>query len=159
MSSRPSNTLPQSGRHSFTEQELQTRYYSSIGGGDPAKSAKAAAADLAVLTGFLSQRGWATLTVYSSNGGTSGAGSSSAALTEADYRELDNQLDEVCDGGQLCCSTLSHSFGRPKASHDACLKHPHLSHALDVAALSVCSSVACWMAPCVLSHDCMCDCV
>ena len=73
-------------------QELEKRYYTHAGG-ESAKTVKAAAADLALLSGFFSQRGWVTLTVPSSN--SSSGGTSKAGLTEADHRELDAQLDEV----------------------------------------------------------------
>ena len=76
----------------YVIQELEKRYYTHAGG-ESAKTAKAAAADLALLSGFFSQRGWVTLTVPSSN--SSSGCTSTAGLTEADYRELDAQLDEV----------------------------------------------------------------
>lgn len=74
-------------------QELEKRFYSGSSSAEAGKAAKAAAADFAVLAGFLSQRGWATLTVPSSNSSSGGTGG--VKLTEADYRELDSQLDEV----------------------------------------------------------------
>lgn len=73
-------------------QELEKRYYSTAAT-DAAKSAKAAAADLATLAAFFSQRGWATLSVPSSN--SSSGEAKPAHLTEEDFRELDSQLDEV----------------------------------------------------------------
>lgn len=85
-------------------QELEKRYYSNSAAGDAA-SAKAAAADLATLTAFFSQRGWATLSVPS-NTSSSGEAKPVKQLTEEDYRELDSQLDEVC------CSLL-HSLSCP----------------------------------------------
>jgi hypothetical protein len=75
-------------------QELEKRYYSNSAAGDAA-SAKAAAADLAALAAFFSQRGWATLSVPSSTS-SSGEAKPVKQLTEEDYRELDSQLDEVC---------------------------------------------------------------
>lgn len=74
-------------------QELEKRYHISAAAAEAVKGAKAAAADLATLSAFFSQRGWATLSVPSS---TSSSGEARPAkLTEADFRELDSQLDEV----------------------------------------------------------------
>jgi len=79
--------------HCAPIQELEKRFYSGSSSAEAGKAAKAAAADFAVLAGFLSQRGWATLAVPSSNSSSGGTGG--VKLTEADYRELDSQLDEV----------------------------------------------------------------
>ena len=75
-------------------QELEKRYYVSAAAAEAAKGAKAAAADLATLAAFFCQRGWATLSVPGSTS-SSGEARPPAKLTEADFRELDSQLDEV----------------------------------------------------------------
>jgi hypothetical protein len=77
-----------------TKQELEKRYYSSDAA-DAAKAAKAAVDDLNMLAAYFSQRGWASLSVGSSSGSSSGDGRRLKQLTEADFRELDGQLDEV----------------------------------------------------------------
>lgn len=84
-------------------QELEKRYYSNSAAGDAA-SAKAAAADLATLAAFFSQRGWATLSVPSSTS-SSGEAKPVKQLTEEDYRELDSQLDEVRRRPDYACPT------------------------------------------------------
>lgn len=71
-------------------QELEKRYYDN-NAADAAKAGKAALADLNTLNTFFGQRGWASLTISSSS-----VGGKLKQLTEADYRELDGQLDEVC---------------------------------------------------------------
>jgi hypothetical protein len=74
-------------------QELENQYYDNAAA-DAAKASKAAVADLNTLNTFFSQRGWASLTISSSS--SSSDGGKPKQLTEADYRELDGQLDEVC---------------------------------------------------------------
>jgi hypothetical protein len=71
-------------------QELEKRYYDN-NAADAAKADKAAVADLNTLNTFFGQRGWASLTISSS----SSDGGKLKQLSEADYRELDGQLDEV----------------------------------------------------------------
>lgn len=75
----------------YINQELEKRYYSSDAA-DAAKAAKAAMEDFNTLSAYFSQRGWASLSVGSSG---SSDGRRLKQLTEADFRELDGQLDEV----------------------------------------------------------------
>jgi hypothetical protein len=75
-------------------QELERRYNtfgtSAVSAADAAAAAKAAAADLSLVLGFLSQRGWADISMP----GSSSSGSSSG-MDPAAQQELDEQLDEV----------------------------------------------------------------
>jgi hypothetical protein len=71
-------------------QELERRYNTfgsaAVSAADAAAAAKAAAADLSLVLGYLSQRGWADLSVPSS---------SSSGMDAGAQQELDEQLDEV----------------------------------------------------------------
>jgi hypothetical protein len=73
-----------------TLQELERRYNTfgsgAVSAADAAAAAKAAAADLSLVLGFLSQRGWAEISVPSS---------SSNGLDAGAQQQLDEQLDEV----------------------------------------------------------------
>jgi hypothetical protein len=76
-------------------QELERRYNTfgsaAVSAADAAAAAKAAAADLSLVLGFLSQRGWADLSVPNS----SSSSSSSSGMDAGAQQELDEQLDEV----------------------------------------------------------------
>lgn len=72
-------------------QELEKRYYSNDAA-DAAKATKQAIADFNTLSAYFSQRGWTNLSLSSSS---SESGRKLKQLTEADYRELDGQIDEV----------------------------------------------------------------
>ncbi|KAF6256339.1 hypothetical protein COO60DRAFT_1461752 [Scenedesmus sp. NREL 46B-D3] len=78
-------------RRQVKMKELERRYNTFGSGGvsaaDAAAAAKAAAAELSLVLGFLSQRGWADLSVPGSRDG----------LDAAAQQELDEQLDEVVE--------------------------------------------------------------
>jgi hypothetical protein len=95
-------------------QELERRYNTfgsaAVSAADAAAAAKAAAADLSLVLGFLSQRGWADLSVPNS--------SSSSGMDAGAQQELDEQLDEV----GWCCVSLPvalHAAGLTSAYHTA----------------------------------------
>jgi hypothetical protein len=100
------------------------RRHNTFGGGavsaaDAAAAAKAAAAELSLVLGFLSQRGWADLSVPNSSGMDAGA-----------QQELDEQLDEV--------SSIRQSF-----SHLVAL--PHTTQAIAASRTYACTFAA-WSA-------------
>ncbi|WIA15375.1 hypothetical protein OEZ85_002037 [Tetradesmus obliquus] len=77
--------------------ELERRYNAfgpgAVSAADAAAAAKAAAADMSLVLGFLSQRGWADLSVPTGSSSGGGGGGMDAAAQQ----ELDEQLDEVVE--------------------------------------------------------------